>query len=56
MADTVFGALIEWNLSLVFLISGISLTLVSLVAMVQPSIQDMLPANTGTMAESAAAD
>ena len=53
VADTVFGALIEWNLSVVFLISGILLTLVSLLAMVQPSIQDMLPANTNPMAESA---
>ncbi|MEM7117250.1 MAG: MFS transporter [Chloroflexota bacterium] len=56
VADTVFGALIEWNLSLVFLISGISLTLVSLLAMIQPSIQDMLPAPAGAMVESAAAD
>lgn len=41
VADTLFGVLIEWNLSAVFLISGILLTLVALIAMVQPSIQEM---------------
>ncbi len=39
VADTFFGALIEWNLEMVYLISGVLLTAVILLVTIQPAIQ-----------------
>ena len=39
VADTFFGALIEWNLEMVYLISGVLLTAVITIVLLQPAIQ-----------------
>jgi MFS family permease len=41
VANTVFGALVEWNFTAVIFTSGLALSLVSLMAAFQPSIRHM---------------